>query len=199
MARSEGMLLKVSSLKGRCALEGLALTGWHARRRQDLLELYDLMNRRITPLEAAIEKMAETDPAARRLLGHPGVGPVTAVYFPLVVGDPERFPTAGHVSAYLGLLPAEDSSGPRRRWGPITRQGNRLARFLLVEAGQAAARVDPEFRRFYQRLARSKGRPKAKIAVARKLAARLFLLYQSGLEYAEWRAQSRVRMQAQPE
>ena len=96
------------------------------------------------------------------------------------------------------MIPAEDSSGPNRRYGPITRQGNRLARFLLVEAAQATARKDPEFGRFYSRMARTKGRAKAKIAIARKLAIRLFLLYQSGLSYEEWHAQSRVRTQAEP-
>ncbi len=198
IARSEGLQSKVSTAKGRAALEGLALTGWMERRRQDLLELLDGVQGKIAPLEQEIGRKAREDPAARRLLTHPGAGPITAVYLPLVIGDGERFPSGDHFASYLGLVPAEYSSGGKQRFGGMTKQGNRVARFLLVEAGQGAARKDPELGRFYTRLARAKGRAKAKVALARKLAVRLFLLYRSGLSYAEWRAQARVRMQASP-
>ncbi len=198
IARSEGLQGKVSTIKGRAALEGLALSGWTERRRQDLLELLDGVQCKISPLEQEIGRKAAEDAGAKRLLTHPGVGPLTAVYLPLVIGDAERFPSGDHFASYLGLVPAEQSSGGKQRFGGMTKQGNRVARFLLVEAGQAAARKDPELGRFYTRLARSKGRAKAKIALARKLAVRLFLLYRSGLSYAEWRAQARVRMQASP-
>jgi transposase len=198
IARSEGLQLKVSSARGRRAFECLELTGWSARRRDELLEVLDFVQGKITPLERAIAEVAAADPAARRLLTHPGVGPITAVYLPLVIGDAGRFPTPRHFTSYLGLVPAEYSSGSRQRYGATTLQGNRVARFLLVEAAQAASRSDAELARFYGHLARSKGRAKAKVALARKLAIRLFLLYRSGLSYAEWRAQRRVPTQATP-
>ena len=53
---------------------------------------------------------------------------------------------------YLGLNPHEKSSGGQQHMGPISKQGNSMMRWLLVEAGQAAARLDPELRRVYQRL-----------------------------------------------
>ncbi len=198
IARSEGLQIKISSGKGRAALQALPLTGWMQRRRQELLELLDVVQSKIAPLEQEIGKRAAEDPAARRLLSHPGVGPITAVYLPLIIGDAARFPTADHFASYLGLVPAEYSSGGRQRFGGTTKQGNRVARFLLVEAAGAAARKDPELKAFYTRLARSKGRPKAKVALARKLAVRLFLLYRSGLSYAAWHAPGRVRTQASP-
>ncbi len=50
------------------------------------------------------------------------------------IGDFRRFPTAGHLMAYVGLVPSEHSSGDRRRRGQITKTGNGLVRRVLVEA-----------------------------------------------------------------
>jgi transposase len=49
-------------------------------------------------------------------------------------------------ASYLGLVPSEESSGQRRRLGHITKQGNSLLRFLLVEAAQVTVRSDQEWR-----------------------------------------------------
>ena len=53
----------------------------------------------------------------------------------------------------LGLAPGEDSSADRQRLGHISKQGNALLRFLLVEAAQAVVRFDPEWRRHFLYLA----------------------------------------------
>jgi transposase len=82
----------------------------------------------------------------------PGVGPVTALMFVLTIGPVERFRRSKQVVSYLGLNPRENSSGGRQRLGAISKQGNSMARFLLVEAAQTAARYDEELRRDYQRL-----------------------------------------------
>jgi transposase len=63
----------------------------------------------------------------------PGVGPLTALAFELVIGTPERFACAKQIASYVGLVPSEASSGDRRRLGHISKQGNVLLRFLLVE------------------------------------------------------------------
>ena len=73
---------------------------------------------------------------ARRLMTHPGVGALTALVFELVIGTPQRFPCGKQIASYVGLVPAEESSGERRRLGHISKQGNVLLRFLLVEAAQ---------------------------------------------------------------
>ncbi len=65
--------------------------------------------------------------------------------------------------------PAAGNSG----WARISKQGSSFLRFLLVEAGQTAARYDPQLKRFYRRLALRKNRGVAKVAVARKLATRI--------------------------
>jgi transposase len=64
---------------------------------------------------------------------NPGVGSLTALAF-VILGRADRFQGGKQIAYYLALAPLEDSSGDRRRLGHITKQGNSLLRFLLVEA-----------------------------------------------------------------
>src|SRR5580765_470259 len=59
---------------------------------------------------------------------HPGVGPLTALAYELVIGTPERFHCGKQLASYIGLVPEEKSSGDRRRLGHISKQGNVLLR-----------------------------------------------------------------------
>ena len=99
-------------------------------------------------------------------------GPITALAFSLTLGTIERFAHSRQVISYLGLNPAEHSSGGWQRLGAISQQGNPLLRSGLVEAGQSAARCVPELKRAYQRLKHRKHSAVAKVMVARKLAVR---------------------------
>jgi transposase len=85
-------------------------------------------------------KKREERPEAVRLMTHPGVGPVTALAMVLTLGPAERFESAKQVGSYFGLIPSEESSGGKQRLGKISKQGSSFLRFLLVEAGQTAAR-----------------------------------------------------------
>ncbi len=89
------------------------------------------------------------------------------------------------MGSYFGLIPSEHSSGGRQKLGHISKQGSSFLRFLLVEAGQSAARYDAELGRFYRRLAARKHRALAKVAVARKLATRLYLMLREDWNYAQ--------------
>jgi transposase len=71
---------------GRKQLESFGLAPWADRRRQDLLELLDRLSPRIAELTKAIEQEVEKCPAAKRLMTHPGVGPLTALAFVLIIG-----------------------------------------------------------------------------------------------------------------
>jgi transposase len=135
--------------KGRQQLESFRLAPWASRRRHDLLELLDRLNPTIAELSRAIKQEAEKRPAVRRLMTHPGVGPLTAMAFVLIIGHAERFRCGKQIANYLGLVPLEDSSGNRRRLGHITKQGSSMMRFLLVEAAQVTVRSVPEWRSKY--------------------------------------------------
>jgi transposase len=97
------------------------------------------------------------------------------------------------VVSYLGLNPQEHSSGGRQRLGAISKQGNPMLRWLLVEAGHTAARFDPQLRRLYQRLKFRRGAAVAKVATARKLAVRMYWMLRNPTDYAQL-----VRMQGSP-
>jgi transposase len=91
------------------------------------------------------------------------------------------------IACYLGLVPLEDSSGQRRRLGHITKQGNSLVRFLLVEAAQVSVRSLPEWRSKYCHMALRRGRKIAKVAMARKLAVRLYWMMRKEWDYEQLR------------
>ncbi len=145
-----------------------------ARRRSELLQSLDALEEQIAALDQAVTAEAHRRPAALRLMQQPGVGVQTALAFVLTLGPVERFQRAKQVSSYCGLIPREHSSGGRQKLGAISKQGSSFLRFLLVEAAQSAVRHDQHLRRCYLRLAMKKGKGKAKVAIARKLATRLY-------------------------
>jgi len=111
-----------------------------------------------------------------------GVGPIVGLLYVLTILDPTRFASSRQVASYLGLIPSERSSGERQRLGHLTKQGNAVLRGLLTEAAHTAVRFDAEWRRQYVRLAMKKNRSIAAVAMARKLAVRLWWMWKLGLD-----------------
>ena len=179
VALSEGIQRRggLRSEQGRKRLEQLPLAAWATQRRQDLLALLDQLNEKVETLTAAVQHEADKRPETQLLMTHPGVGPVTALAFVLVIGHPERFQSGKQIGSYIGLIPQEDSSGEGRRLGHISKQASSLLRFLLVEAAQSAARFNPEWRSKFLHLAMRRDRRIAKVAMARKLAVNLYWMW----------------------
>ena len=187
IAMNEGVRRKrgLWSQQGRAQLESLSLPAWTSRRRQELLELLDQFDPSIDQLSEAIEQEAERWPEGQRLMTHPGVGPITALAYVLVLGSPDRFRCGKQVGSYLGLIPCEDSSAERWRMGHLSKQGNALLRYLLGQAAQSVARCDELWRHQYAHLALRRNRAIAKVAMARKLAVRLFWMWRRGWDYQQ--------------
>lgn len=187
LALSQGVQKKrkLWTKAGREELEQLALLPYAGERRKRLLQALDGLEAEIGELDRRVAEEAGRRAEAVRLMTHPGVGPVTALALVLTLGPAERFASAKQVGSYFGLIPSEESSGGKQRLGRISKQGSSFVRFLLVEAGQTAARLDPQLKRFYQRLAMRKNRSLAKVAVARKLATRLYLMLREDWTYAQ--------------
>jgi transposase len=175
------------SQKRRRQIEALPLGGWEAVPRKDLLALLDELEQRIEPLDEAVKEAAAANPDACRLMTHPGVGAITALAYALTIGDWQRFPRGKQVGSYLGLIPAEESSGEKRRLGKISKQGNELMRWLLVEAASIARRYDPGWHRQYVRLSITRHHGVAKVAIAHKLAVRMYWMLRSGESYPQVR------------
>ncbi len=185
VALNEGVRRKKGlwSKAGRAQLESFQLMPWATRRRKDLLELLDNLTPRIAALTAEVEEQAEQHREALRLMTHPGVGPLTALAYVLIIGSPERFRCGKQIGSYLGLIPSEESSARRQRLGHISKQGNALLRFLLIEAAQAATHSNPAWRREFLHLTLRRGRQIAVVALARKLAVRLYWMWRNGRDY----------------
>ena len=174
------------SQAGQEQLQKIPLREGMARRREDLSKLVRQLSVWIKELDQRIEEEVARREDAQRLMTHPGVGPQTALATVLVLGPAERFPDKLHLTSYLGLIPQEESTGGRQRFGHLTKQGNRLMRWLLVEAAQTASRYDPRLKRAYRRLAFRKGAAIAKVAIARKLAIRLYIMLRDRIDYEEF-------------
>jgi transposase len=187
LSMNKGMQKKRTlwSREGQQRLRELPLKPWAACRREDLLGLLAMLNQQIGALDVAVQKAAEENPQAKLLMTQPGVGPNTALAFVLTIGDVSRFPRGKQIASYIGLIPREESSGGRQKLGAITKQGNRMLRSLLVEAAQCAVRYDPGYRKEYLHRCHQKPKGVAKVAVARKLAVRLYWMLRTQKPYPE--------------
>jgi transposase len=176
---------KLWSKAGEKVLRELPLKPWASRRREDLFKVRGMLDEQVGLLDQAVLEAAEKNEKARLLMKQPGVGPITSMAFVLTMGDVNRFQRGKQVASYLGLIPREYSSGGHRRYGSISKQGNRFLRMLLVEAAQSAVRYDPQFRSEYLHRCQGKPRGVAKVAAARKLAIRLYWMLRTQKPYPE--------------
>ena len=185
------------STAGQSALRSLPLPPYTSQRRNELLGLYAQLQRRIQELDKEVEAQARQRPQARCLLTHPGVGAVTALATEVFLGDPNRFATGNQVASYIGMIPCEHSSGKRQRLGKLTKEGNSLLRYLWTEATMHAVGKDPELKRFYRRKLIQKGMGKARIAAARKLGIRLWIMMRDQIDYEEFCRRGKLRQKGE--
>lgn len=149
----------------------------------------------IDKFDQRIAKLAKKDERAARLMTVPNVGAVTSVAFVAVVGNAERFDGPQQVGAYLGLVPSEKSSGEKQHRGPITKAGNRYLRSLLVQCAWSMltrpSANSAGLRDWALSIAQRRGKNVAVVALARKLASILFVMWRDKTEFE-------VRMKAAP-
>jgi transposase len=169
-----GRAAQVPARLARLALPaGLALT---------LAPLQTVIETLTRELAARVAGAAQADPVVTRLQTVPGVGPVVAMTFRATVDDVARFAHAGQVSAFLGLVPREDSSAERRHRGHITKAGSGELRSLLVQAAWACWKSagSGTLRAWAERLAARRGRRIAVVGLARRLSRILYAVWRDG-------------------
>lgn len=135
-----------------------------------------------------LKARAAADPVCTRLMSVPGVGPVCAMTYLSSIEDPERFAKGQDVGAYAGLVPRRHQSGERDTKGRISKAGDPMLRHALYEAANSLlARVKRPcaLREWGLALAQAKGAKRARVAVARKLAALLHKLWRSDTSF-QW-------------
>jgi transposase len=181
------------SRRGLAQLRTLVLSPHTSRRRDDSLELLDWLTQRIEALDVQVAAAAAANADVVRLMTHPGVGPVTALATVLVLGPVRRFPGSKHVVSYIGLAPTVNASAEKYRLGHISKQGSTLLRWVLGQAAPLAARADVDLKRSYFAVLRRRGRPKAKVAVARRLLVRLYVMLRDQIDYQDFCARGQAR------
>lgn len=188
MASSRGVSLrsKLLTKRGQARLNQLALPPHLEQQRKEMCQLLGDLTSKIESVENWLEEQAEQDPLVKRLRTHHGIGPLTGLCLAHTLECVDRFANPRKVTAYVGFDPVEDSSGERQRIGAISKQGSRLLRFFLVEAGQVAVRQDEDLRRFYYRVQLRRGHATAKVAVGRRLLVRAFIMLRDEIDYQEF-------------
>jgi hypothetical protein len=141
------------------------------RSRHDL-GLLEYLEPLIAEVEAELARLSISEPwhsACAFLIQLPGVGLVTAMTILAAVGQIERFPTAKKLVGYSGLGSRIYATGQTHRTGGITKQGRRELRLVLVEAAWVAVQHYPYWRQQFEQLSARRDKPKAIVAIARKL------------------------------
>lgn len=150
-----------------------------------LVAMIEALTAQIRGCETALRAIAAADPIVTTLRTAPGVGLVTGLTYRAVLDDVGRFASAQAVSAYLGLVPREDSSGARQRKGGITKTGSSDLRVLLVQCSWSIWRQRPggALHTWVHRVAARRGKRIAVVGLARRLARILYAMWRDGQSY----------------
>lgn len=180
--------------KGRVWLESTLrnLPPETARCLKQELDLLDATMGQIATLETRIRERIQLTPNMQHLKTLPGVGNILAIVIEREVGTVDRFPTAGHLAAYAGVVPKVHSSGGKTRYGRMRKQANNYIKWAFIEAANVvvAHRHHPSWRdkkvtKVYERISRRKGHATAVGAVARHLAESTFWILKKEEDYQD--------------
>lgn len=169
--------------RGQRELRALPLTPSPATIREDCLALLPVLDAQIRRLDQEVVARWGDDPRVHRLTTIPGIGPFIAIVLVLELGDIHRFPSAKHLASYIGLTPRIRASADHVRTGHITREGNRLLRWVLVLAATQAARRPGPLRAWFRAVQGRKGKKTARVALARRLAEIVYHGWKDELDY----------------
>jgi transposase len=167
----EGVLPKVSDMFGPAGtrqLDALELGVPFAHRVASLRDLISAYDREIATLEREIHQHLKSHRGYRAIQAVNGIGKVSAAVLVAEIGDVSRFPTPAHLCSWCGLTPKHRESDLKTRRGRISKQGSRLIRATLIEGisrYHGGAHLDAQ----YRKIAKRRGRNKARVALARKV------------------------------
>jgi len=144
------------------------------------------LSEQVALCDKTLKVAARDNPTMQLLMTAPGVGVIVASCFVNAIRDPKRFETSRDVGAYLGLVPKLYQSGTVNRKGGITKHGNRQARWALSMAANnilACTKKKSALREWGIKLSKKRGRKKAVVAVARKLAGILWAMWKNNTSF----------------
>ncbi len=155
--------------------------------RELLFNLLETQHKHVLTIENWLSQKAAIDEQVQLLMTQKGVGQLTALAVVNTLGDVTRFNhVPKQVTNFIGYDSRNESSGTQIRFGPITKAGSPLVRFLVGQAAMVAVRSDPNLKAFYQRLLRKKHKAVAKTATARKLLVKLAIMLRDNISAQEF-------------
>jgi len=169
--------------RGQRELQQLPLPEAPSRIREDCAALLPTLDAQIRRLDVDLVTRWGQDPRVQRLMTIPGIGPFIAIVLVLELGDIQRFASAKRVASYVGLTPRVRGSAGRVRAGHITKEGNRLLRWVLVLAATQAVRRPGPLRAWFHAVKKRRGKKVARVALARRLAEIVFHVWQQECDY----------------
>ena len=173
-------------VKGLRYLVEIDLPDYHRQQVEVYLVLYQKLQEQIEPLTKRVRALAKENHTAQLLMTIPGIGPITAMFIVAEVDDISRFRSYRNLASYAGLVPSLDASAGKEKRGRITKQGSRYLRTALVEAAQAAARMqNSRLRIFFRRKIVKAGYQKAIVATAHKILQYAFYVWKNQTPYQE--------------
>lgn len=138
------------------------------------LKEISIINNLIDDTNRELANIAIDDDKVRLLLGFTGIDYYGALLIIYEIGDINRFSNHKKLVSYVGLAPSTYQSGNISYNGRITKRGNKILRWYIIEAAHHASRYDPHLKEFYERLAKRRGNKKAIVAVARKMLVSIY-------------------------
>ena len=149
-----------------------------------LFEQFKSLDEQAGIYEKDIEEHAHNDALCQELLKIEGIGPLSASAVVATVGDASKFKNGREVSAWLGLVPRQNSSGNKIKLGGISKRGDRYLRSLLIHGARAVIRTcsnkTDEKSRWVNSLKERFGYNKTAVALANKHARIIWAMMLTG-------------------
>ena len=142
------------------------------------------LTEQIKGIEKKLEEQADKDDSEKVYRSVPGIGPVSSRVLSNELGDlSKRFENERALFSFTGLTPSEHSSGDSIHKGRISRQGSSRIRKYLIEIAWRAIEKDPALKEIFERIASTRGKKRAIVAIARKLIGRIRACFRQGCVY----------------
>jgi len=177
---------QLSSEKGLRAVEALPLGPVVLAEVRALVAQIRSMNQTISELEKTIKTEGEKLPGHKNLKSIKGIGDISATILLSIIGDIEDFESEGKLASYFGIVPRVRNSNETEHSGRITKRGTKLGRTTLVQCSLVALHYSEYLQRFYHRIAESRGRGKAIIALAKKFLGIIFKTLKNGWVFEDF-------------
>jgi len=175
--------IKTFSQKGIQWLHEINLTEVDRMAMDAYLENIEITQKQIDTFETKIAAISNEDTRTRLLMSMPGINYVTALTILSEIVDIKRFATAEKLVSYAGLAPSHRDSDQTQKGGGITKRGSAWLRNAMVEAANTTIRFDPRMESFYSRIAKRRGKQKAKVAAARQMLEIIWHMLSNSEEY----------------